>query len=127
MKKENKITDAEWEIMEVVWSTGKIRAYDIIKKLEYTTTWSDKTVRTLIRRLVDKNVLGVEKEKFNMYYPLVTKEECVKEETNRFIDKVYKGSLGLLVSNFVKNNKLTQKDISMLRDILDEKDTEDEK
>ncbi|GMQ60802.1 BlaI/MecI/CopY family transcriptional regulator [Vallitalea maricola] len=120
MKTDNRISDAEWEVMEIVWDNKKIRAYDIIKKLELKTSWSDKTVRTLIRRLVDKNVLGVEKEKFNMYYPLLSKEECVKEATNKFINKVYKGSIGLLVSNFVKNNKLTQKDIDVLKDLLNE-------
>ncbi|QUH29201.1 BlaI/MecI/CopY family transcriptional regulator [Vallitalea guaymasensis] len=120
MKTDNRISDAEWEVMEIVWDNKKIRAYDIIKKLEMKTSWSDKTVRTLIRRLVDKNVLGVEKEKFNMYYPLLSKEECVKEATNKFINKVYKGSIGLLVSNFVKNNKLTQKDIDVLKDLLNE-------
>ncbi|WP_273321367.1 BlaI/MecI/CopY family transcriptional regulator [Vallitalea guaymasensis] len=120
MKTDNRISDAEWEVMEIVWDNKKIRAYDIIKKLEMKTSWSDKTVRTLIRRLVDKNVLGVEKEKFNMYYPLLSKEECVKEATNKFINKVYKGSIGLLVSNFVKNNKLTQKDIDVLKNLLNE-------
>ncbi|GMQ57145.1 BlaI/MecI/CopY family transcriptional regulator [Vallitalea sediminicola] len=123
MKTDNRISDAEWEIMEIVWDGKKIRAYDIIKKLELKTTWSDKTVRTLIRRLVDKNVLGVEKEKFNMYYPLLSKEECVKEATDKFINKVYKGSIGLLVSNFVKNNKLTQNDIDVLKDLLNENET----
>ncbi|GKX28735.1 mecA-type methicillin resistance repressor MecI [Vallitalea longa] len=125
MKRENKITDAEWEIMEVIWECKKIRAYDIIKKLEYKTTWSDKTVRTLIRRLVDKNVLGIEKEKFNMYYPLLSKEECVKEATDKFIDKVYKGSIGLLVSNFVKNNKLTKNDLEVLKNVLEDSDTKE--
>ncbi|MCT4687633.1 BlaI/MecI/CopY family transcriptional regulator [Vallitalea sp.] len=120
MKTDNRISDAEWEVMEVVWDNKKIRAYDIIKKLELKTSWSDKTVRTLIRRLVDKKVLAIEKEKFNMYYPLLSKEECVKEVTNKFINKVYKGSIGLLVSNFVKNNKLTQKDIDVLKDLLNE-------
>lgn len=127
MRRENKITDAEWEIMEVVWEYKKIKAYDIIKKLEYTTSWSDKTIRTLIRRLVDKNILGVKKENVNMYYPLATKEECVKEATDRFVKKVFKGSLGLLVSNFVKNNKLTQDDITELRALLDEKETDNNK
>lgn len=125
MKKENKITDAEWKIMEVAWGNKGLRASEIIKSLEYETTWSDKTIRTLIKRLVDKEILGIRKEKVNIYYPLVTKEQCVKEVTNKFIDKVYKGSIGLLVSNFVKNNKLSKEDISELKDILNEKYKED--
>ncbi|GMQ60772.1 hypothetical protein AN1V17_51750 [Vallitalea sediminicola] len=58
-----------------------------------------------------------------MYYPLLSKEECVKEATDKFINKVYKGSIGLLVSNFVKNNKLTQNDIDVLKDLLNENET----
>ncbi|QOR35265.1 BlaI/MecI/CopY family transcriptional regulator [Clostridium sp. 'deep sea'] len=120
MKRDVKISDAEWQVMEIIWQNKKIRAYDVVKDLENISTWSSKTIRTLIKRLVDKGVVGVEKEKFNMYFPLKTKEQCVKEETNRFLNKIYNGSLGLLVASFAKTNKLSDQDISALKDLLEE-------
>ncbi len=118
MKKANKISDAEWKVMEVIWDGGDLTASDIIKGLENQKSWCDKTIRTLISRLVDKKILGKRKEKVNVYYSLVTKEQCVKEVTDTFINKIYKGSFGLLVSNFAKYNNLTQNDISTLKKLL---------
>lgn len=118
MEKANKITDSEWKVMEVIWEGETLRASEIVKDLRNETSWNDKTIRTLIDRLVDKKILGKRKEKVNMYYALVTKEQCVKEVTNTFINKIYKGSFGLLVSNFVKSNNLTKEDVSTLKELL---------
>ena len=71
MNKINKITDSEWKVMEVLWSKGQLKASHIIEVLHSNTKWSDNTIRTLINRLVDKDVLGVKKERVNEYYPLV--------------------------------------------------------
>lgn len=124
MKRANKITDAEWKVMEIVWENGQQKASKIIEELSKKTSWNDKTIRTLIKRLVDKNILGVKKVKVNEFYPLVSKEECVKEVTQTFIKKIYKGSVGLLISNFVKEDKLTNDDIDMLKQILKNKEEE---
>ncbi len=124
MNKANRITDSEWLIMEVVWREGKLRASDVIRSINRNneTSWSDKTIRTLIDRLVSKKILGKVKENVNMYYPLLSEEECIREVTDTFMKKVYKGSLGLLVSNFAKNNNLTDKDVTMLRQLLLDKE-----
>ena len=120
----NKITKSEWKVMEVIWSEGQLKASEVISKLGKKETWNDKTIRTLINRLVAKNILGVKKEKVNIFYPLLTKDECVKEETENFIKRVYNGSVGLLISNFVKNDKLTDEDIKMLKNLIEEKEKE---
>lgn len=125
MNKSNKITDSEWKVMEVLWGKGQLKASRIIEELQPDTKWSDNTIRTLINRLVDKEVLAIKKERVNEYYPLVTKEECIKYETNKFIEKIYNGSVGLLVSNFVKNNKLSNDDLDIIKKMLDEKNTKE--
>ena len=119
MSKSEKITDAEWKVMEVVWENGSMPASQIVKKLVPTTNWNPKTIHTLIRRLVTKEVLGIKKERINEYYALVSAEECKKEVTNTFIKKVYNGSLELLVSNFIKSKKLSNTELENLKDILD--------
>jgi BlaI family transcriptional regulator, penicillinase repressor len=117
-----RISDAEWLVMKVLWKRSPITASFVIKHLKPQTDWSPKTIQTLIARLVKKGALGVNKEAgLNQYYPLASQEECMCKETNSFLQKVYGGSLHLLLENFVKNEKFSPKEIQELRNLLDEK------
>lgn len=117
-----RISDAEWQVMRVLWQEAPLTASLVIENLKPNTNWSPKTIQTLIARLVKKGVLGVNKEAgLNQYYPLALQEECMREETNSFLQKVYGGSLHLLLTNFVKDANLSQKEIQELRNLLDEK------
>lgn len=121
MKEFPKISDAEWKVMKVLWNKEPLTSTEIIEELKHDNTWSPKTIHTLISRLVKKEALAVNKDSsLNLYYPLVSEEECRRIETKSFIQKVYDGSLHLLVANFVKDKKLSQEDIEELKRILDE-------
>jgi BlaI family penicillinase repressor len=75
----------------------------VVAALQPETGWSPKTIQTLIGRLVKKGALGINKDAdLNRYFPLVSQETCVREETKSFLAKVYGGSLHLLLANFVK-------------------------
>lgn len=116
------ISDAEWKVMKVLWDKSPLTSTEIINYLKDGTNWSPKTIHTLISRLVKKEVVAVNKDfPINKYFPLVTEEECRKVETKSFIQKVYDGSLHLLIKNFIKYEKLTSEEIKELRRILDEK------
>lgn len=117
-----KISDAEWLVMKVLWQESPITASAVIEYLKPETEWNPKTIQTLIGRLVKKGVLGVNKNAgLNRYFPLVSQEACMREETKSFLDKVYGGSFHLLMANFVKNENLSSKEIEALRNLLDEK------
>lgn len=117
-----KISDAEWQVMKVLWQKSPLNASIIVELLKPETTWSPKTIQTLIARLVKKGALGVDKEYgLNQYYPLVSQEECMREETNSFLEKVYGGSLHLLIANFVNNKNLSPNEIQELKNLLDGK------
>ncbi|AFM41691.1 putative transcriptional regulator [Desulfosporosinus acidiphilus SJ4] len=117
-----KISDAEWLVMRVLWQESPLTASLVIEQLKSNTRWSPKTIQTLITRLVKKRALGVNKVLgLNHYYPLISEEECMREETNSFLQKVYGGSLQLLLANFVKNESLSEKDIQELKNLLDKK------
>jgi BlaI family penicillinase repressor len=107
--------------MKIVWSKFPITASEIIDRLRPSTTWNSKTIHTLLGRLVNKNVLGVNKETaYFQYYPLASEEECTIEETQSFLEKVYNGSFNLLVANFLKQKKLSSQEIEELQKILDQ-------
>ncbi|EGW37226.1 MULTISPECIES: BlaI/MecI/CopY family transcriptional regulator [unclassified Desulfosporosinus] len=117
-----KISDAEWQVMKVLWAESPITATQVIEYLKPETHWSPKTIHTLIGRLVKKQVLGVNKNSnLFQYYPLVSKDDCMRDETKSFLHKVYDGSLHLLLANFVKNESLSPRDIEELRNLLDER------
>ena len=123
-----RISDAEWQVMKVLWQKSPLTAAEIIEKIIPETKWSRKTVHTLIRRLVQKKVLGVKKYNPYMYFPLLEEKLCMKEETKTFLEKVYNGSLQLLMANFLKNEKLSKQEIKVLKELLDEnKDKDDGK
>lgn len=116
------ISNAEWQVMKVLWEKSPLTSTEIIDSLKNDTTWSPKTVHTLISRLVKKEAVGVRKgSPFNQYFSLVTEEECRKVETKSFVQKVYDGSLQLLLKNYIKDEKLSAEEIDELRGILDEK------
>ncbi|AEE95873.1 BlaI/MecI/CopY family transcriptional regulator [Mahella australiensis] len=117
------ISDAEWRIMKVLWRKSPLTSTEIIDSLRGDTEWSPKTIHTLIGRLVKKKAIGVKRESpLNKYFPLVTQKECRMVETKSFVQKVYDGSLQLLVKSFIKDENLSAEEIAELRRILDEKD-----
>ena len=123
MKDYPRVSDAEWEVMKVLWENSPLTSSEVIEAIKRDTDWSPKTIHTLISRLVKKNAISVDKStSFYKYTPLVSQNELRKVETKSFIEKIYNGSLQLLISNFIKEETLTEKEIQELKRILDEKD-----
>lgn len=115
-----KISDAEWEVMKIIWNTPNIKANEITKLLDDKKEWKQATVKSLINRLLKKNAISFEKDgKEYSYYALVTEEECVLEESQSFLNRVFNGSVSNMVVNLVKNQNLTEDDINELRKLLE--------
>lgn len=118
-----KISDAEWQVIKVLWEKSPLTSTEIIEKLKFETKWNPKTIHTLIGRLVKKNAIGVEKgQSFNQYYPLVSEKDCIRVEMKSFIQKAYDGSLKMLLTNFIRDEKLSKEEIEELKRILDNKE-----
>ncbi|WP_172251269.1 BlaI/MecI/CopY family transcriptional regulator [Saccharibacillus deserti] len=117
-----RISDAEWEVMKVLWAGSPRTANDIIRELEGSRKWNPKTVRTLIKRLTEKKAVGYKQEgRIYAYYPKVQEEECVRSETSSFLQRVYGGTMRPMLAHFLRDEKLTKEDIDELRKILDER------
>ena len=77
-----KISDAEWQVMKVLWERSPVNANHIVEKLTTETAWKPKTIRTLINRLTAKNAVGFDKDgRQYMYFPLLLEEEEERFET----------------------------------------------
>lgn len=119
MKNEIGITEAEWAVMEYLWSKPMATITDIRKALS-DTGWSDSTIKTLVRRLVSKKAVAINDEgAVFRYYPLISERECKQKETKSFIDRVYNGSVNMLVTNLAKDSNLTKKETEELLRLID--------
>ncbi len=121
-----KISEAEWKVMDIIWNSENILASDIAAQL-VEKNWSIQTIKTLLSRLVNKNIINFKKEgKAYKYYPVVSREECVKKERENFIQKVFKGSKKEFLANFIKNENFTKEEMKELRNLINKKGDESE-
>lgn len=119
MKELPKISDSEWEVMKIIWKNDTITSTEIIKELQEKTNWKAPTIKTLINRLLNKEAINFTKKgKEYYYFSIISEEECVREESESFLNKVFNGSLNSMMTNFVKSQKLTNTEINELKSIL---------
>lgn len=117
-----RISDAEWKVMQVVWEKHPITAAEILAALSGDVPWKDRTVKTLINRLLNKGVLGYEKQgKAYIYHPLVSREASIGWETQGFLDRVFGGSLKPMLAHFVDQEALSKEDVRELIDYLEDR------
>lgn len=114
--KDTRISDAELEILDVLWAAGEaLNANEIRTRLNEKKDWERTTVLTLIRRLLDKGVITQEKQEVYYYFPLVERSAYVKEETKSFLNKFFKGNAKNLAAALIEDENLSRDDIEELR------------
>ena len=127
MTKEINISDSEWTVMEYLWDNPMVTITEIRKALS-STGWSDSTIKTLVRRLVSKNAVAINDEAATFrYYPLISQQECRLKETKSFINRVYDGSVSMLVTNLAADSNLTDKETEELLALIEKMGKEQEK
>ncbi len=123
MKQSIRITEAEWEVMMVVWEQAPVAASRIVEILAQKKQWTLATVRTLLRRLVNKGALEQKSEgKRYLYTPRISREECARRESESFLDRVLGLAPAATLVHLVKRAELSKGEIQELRRILREKE-----
>lgn len=113
------ISEAEFEVMKIIWKHAPISTNEITEKLTQTTTWSPKTIQTLIKRLVTKGVLSYEKHsRVFVYTPLVKEKEYIVQKSHSFLDRYYNGDITAMLSAYIEDDKLSEAEIDTLRSLL---------
>lgn len=122
MNKLPQISEAEFEVMKIVWKYAPISTNEITEKLLQTTSWSPKTIQTLIKRLVTKGVLTYEKQsRVFVYTPTVKENEYINQESNSFLNRYYDGDITAMASAYVENDRLSEAELDTLRALLSQK------
>lgn len=116
------ISEAEFEVMKIVWKHAPISTNDITDRLLRTTSWSPKTIQTLIKRLVTKEALTYEKQgRVFVYTPLVKENEYIDQKSTSFLKRYYDGDITAMLSSYIENDRLSETDIDHLRSLLSRK------
>lgn len=114
------ISDAEWEVMNVLWESSPRTASEVADQLCERMQWHPKTVKTLLARLVKKGAIRFRAEGNRYSYrPAVSREKFVRVESRSFLDRVFGGQATPMLVHFVENGDLSDDDLASLREILE--------
>lgn len=128
MKKLPQISEAEYEVMKIVWKNAPVSTNEVTETLTSTTDWSPKTIQTMLKRLVNKGALTYVKEgRVFVYTPLVEEDEYISQKSSSFLSRYYDGELTSMVSAYLENDRLSDDEISELRSLLDRSSHKEEK
>ncbi len=118
-----KISAAESLVMEALWRASPLSAEDIVAAVGPDQNWSDKTVKTLLNRLLTKKAIAAARDgRRYLYSPLVKRQAYVQDESRGLIDRLFDGKLAPLVSHFAETNQLGAEDIAELKRLIAELD-----
>jgi len=122
MSKSPKISAAEWEVLNVVWERGAATGPQVYEALSRQTGWHQKTVATFLTRLAAKGILTIKRDgKSNVYRPKLSREQCVRQESQSFLQRVFRGASGPLLAHFCEEAELSEAEIVQLRKLLQER------
>lgn len=120
------ISDAEWEVMKMIWDGGgALTAGEVVQRMEAAgSTWRPRTIKTLLARLVQKGAVRAEPDaetpRTFRYRAGVSREACVRQESRSFLARVFDGDVAPALLHFVKASNLSRDEINRLKQILDD-------
>ena len=113
------VTDSEWYVLDCLWQQSPQTAMELVEALFRRVGWAKSTTLTTLRRMEEKGLVHVETVgRARHYTPAVERQGAAARETRSFLDKVYRGSVGLMVSAMVEDQALSKDEIDELYEIL---------
>ncbi len=113
-----KLFDAELKLMEILWESAPLTAKEVSKLAAHDIGWNKNTTYTVLTKLVQKGAVKRSEPDFTCE-PLVSRDEVAETETKRLIEKLYDGSPTAFLASFLQKEKLSERELKELRDIID--------
>ncbi|EQB10655.1 BlaI/MecI/CopY family transcriptional regulator [Sphingobium lactosutens] len=114
-----KISEAELVVMEALWETSPRTANDVAEQVTASRDWSLQTVKTLLSRLMAKDVIAADQDgRRFLYRPLIQRDDYVASESGRLVNRLFGGRVSPLVAQLASQDQLSAEDIAELEDIL---------
>lgn len=114
-----RISSAEAVVMEALWRKSPVSADEIVADIGRQQDWSDKTVKTLINRLLTKKAIAATRDgRRYIYTPLIQRSAYVQNESRSLLDRLFDGRLAPLVSHFAETRQLSKDDVAELKRLV---------
>lgn len=122
MKIATKISEAEWEVMNLVWNKAPILTSEIVDQLAAKNDWHPRTIRTLLDRLVKKGALtyAVDGKRY-LYRAKVSMDACIRKASQNLLERVFGGEPASMLIHLVKQTEFSAEEIEELQRILQKK------
>ena len=115
------LTPAEWSLMEFMWEHPDCLAREAVAHCAQTVGWARTTTLTILRHLVEKGAVRCDaSDTLNRYAPIIDREETVRRETDTFLERIYHGSVSMMLTAMTKKQQLSAEDVETLRTLLRE-------
>lgn len=122
MEKLPQISEAEYEIMKIIWDGSPVSTNEVCEKVPKSHNWSNKTIHTLLSRLTAKHVIDYEQRgRMYYYYPVISQEKYLLQENHLFLNRFYDGEAAPLLSSLLSNSQLSDDDLKKMYDMIDSK------
>jgi BlaI family penicillinase repressor len=113
------ISEAEYEVMKVLWKHAPINTNEVTDMLTKTIGWNPKTVHTLLKRLAQKGAITYQKEgRVFVYTPVVKEDEYLMKANDHFLNQFYNGKISSMVTNYMNSDHMEPDELNELRRLL---------
>lgn len=117
------ISEAESQVMEVLWQRHPQAAEEVVAAVQQTQEWQEPTIKTLLNRLLNKGAISAERDgRRYLYSPLLQREDWLLEQSSSLLERLFDGRVAPLVAHFSQHRRLSQKDVVELRRLIEELD-----
>lgn len=115
-----KLTEAEWDVLNILWTGDSFSLKEITTALQEVNGWNKNTVYTYLTRMEKKGLVTIDRSITKPYAAAVSKEFCAQKERNELLDKVYGGAAGDLIAAFLKESSISNEERDRLKKMLDD-------
>ena len=115
-----KLTEAQWTVLEVLWTGERFSLKEITAALKSVNGWNKNTVYTYLTRMEEKGLVSIDRGGEKPYAAAVTREECARRERTELLTKVYGGAAGDLIAAFLRESAISPKEVARLKKLLEE-------
>ena len=113
------ISEAEWRVMHEIWQCEPVTSTEVIKRLSETSDWSPGTIKTLLHRLVQKDVLSFQRKGNRyLYRSNLSEDECVDMASNQMLHTIFKGRPVPMLAYMVQSSRLSGQELETLQSML---------
>ena len=111
-----KVFESEYRFCLILWEHEPVKSSELVALCQAQLGWKPTTTYTVIKRLSERGVLKNEK---TVVTSLVTKEQVQAAQINDMVERTFEGSLPAFVAAFTKHQKLSQKEIDAVQQMID--------